>query len=124
MSQDANRKLDKKRSLQLVGLLLWRAGLLLAGAAVGVSHLVQSTRAGAAYGFGLILLVLLANVVKYPAFRFGPRSAPPSARVSRSQQPTVAKPGTKPLPRIRSATTCPRMTRVERSHARLRLAMR
>jgi Mn2+/Fe2+ NRAMP family transporter len=47
-------------------------GLLFAAAAVGVSHLVQSTRAGAVYGLGLLGLVLLANVVKYPAFRFGP----------------------------------------------------
>ncbi len=29
-------------------------GLLYAGAAIGVSHLVQSTRAGAEYEFGLI----------------------------------------------------------------------
>lgn len=53
----------------------WKAlgpGLLLAGAAIGVSHLVQSTRAGAIYGFGLLGLVLVANIAKYPAFRFGP----------------------------------------------------
>jgi len=50
-------------------------GLLMAGAAIGVSHLVQSTRAGAVYGFGLIGLILLANVAKYPAFRFGPAYA-------------------------------------------------
>ena len=42
-------------------------GLLWAGAAVGVSHLVQSTRAGATYGFALLGIVLLANVFKYPA---------------------------------------------------------
>lgn len=29
-------------------------GLLFAGAAIGVSHLVQSTRAGADFGWGLI----------------------------------------------------------------------
>ena len=29
-------------------------GLLFAGAAIGVSHLVQSTRSGADFGFGLI----------------------------------------------------------------------
>jgi len=50
-------------------------GLLFAAAAVGVSHLVQSTRAGAVYGLSLVGLVLLANVVKYPAFRFGPQYA-------------------------------------------------
>ena len=56
----------------------WKAlgpGLLMAGAAIGVSHLVQSTRAGAVYGFGLLGLVLLANLAKYPAFRFGPAYA-------------------------------------------------
>ena len=46
-------------------------GILYAGAAVGVSHLVQATRAGAVYGLGLTLVVLFACVVKYPALRFG-----------------------------------------------------
>lgn len=50
-------------------------GLLFAGAAVGVSHLVQSTRAGATYGFGLLLVIIVANILKYPAFAFGPRYA-------------------------------------------------
>jgi len=50
-------------------------GLLWAAAAIGVSHLVQSTRAGASYGFALIGLVLLANLFKYPFFEFGPRYA-------------------------------------------------
>jgi Mn2+/Fe2+ NRAMP family transporter len=50
-------------------------GLLWAGAAVGVSHLVQSTRAGASFGLGLLGLVVIANVFKYPAFSFGPRYA-------------------------------------------------
>jgi len=50
-------------------------GLLFAGAAVGVSHLVYSIRAGANYGFGLIWLVLIANFFKYPFFEFGPRYA-------------------------------------------------
>ena len=47
-------------------------GLLFAGAAIGVSHFVQSTRAGADFGFGLLAVVILANVFKYPAFAFGP----------------------------------------------------
>jgi Mn2+/Fe2+ NRAMP family transporter len=50
-------------------------GLLWAGAAVGVSHLVQSTRAGASFGLELLGLVIIANVFKYPAFSFGPRYA-------------------------------------------------
>ena len=50
-------------------------GLLFAGAAIGVSHLVQSTRAGADFGFGLIWALLLINFVKYPFFKFGPRYA-------------------------------------------------
>ncbi len=50
-------------------------GLLYAGAAVGVSHLVQSTRAGASYGFELIWVVIVANIIKYPFFEFAPRYA-------------------------------------------------
>lgn len=50
-------------------------GLLWAGAAVGVSHLVQSTRAGARSGFTLVWAVVLANVFKYPFFEIGPRYA-------------------------------------------------
>jgi len=53
----------------------WKAlgpGLLFTGAAVGVSHLVQSTRAGAVYGLALLGFILLANLFKYAPFRFGP----------------------------------------------------
>jgi len=50
-------------------------GLLFAGAAIGVSHLVQSTRAGADYGFGLIWALVLIHIIKYPFFQFGPRYA-------------------------------------------------
>ncbi len=48
-------------------------GLLFAGAAIGVSHLVQSTRAGADYGFALLWAVILIMVFKYPFFEFGTR---------------------------------------------------
>ena len=50
-------------------------GLLFAGAAIGVSHLVQSTRAGADFGWGLIWALLLVNIFKYPFFQYGPRYA-------------------------------------------------
>ena len=50
-------------------------GLLFAGAAIGVSHLVQSTKAGGYYGFGLLWALLLINIIKYPSFQFGPRYA-------------------------------------------------
>ena len=59
-----------KRFIQKLG-----PGLLFAGAAIGVSHLVQSTRAGADYGFGLLWALLLIHLVKYPFFQFGPRYA-------------------------------------------------
>lgn len=50
-------------------------GLLYAGAAVGVSHLVQSTRAGVDFGFQLLWVIVLVNVIKYPIFESGPRYA-------------------------------------------------
>ncbi|NIB45082.1 Nramp family divalent metal transporter [Pseudomaricurvus alkylphenolicus] len=45
-------------------------GLLFAATSVGTSHLVQSTRAGALYGLALLAIIVLANIIKYPAFRF------------------------------------------------------
>lgn len=48
-------------------------GIVWAATSIGVSHIVQSTRAGADYGFALIGFILLAHVVKYPFFLFGPK---------------------------------------------------
>ena len=48
-------------------------GILFASTAIGVSHLVQSTRAGAEFGFALIIFVVLSNVLKYPFFEFSSR---------------------------------------------------
>jgi Mn2+/Fe2+ NRAMP family transporter len=48
-------------------------GFLLAGAAIGVSHLVQATRAGADYGVVLIFAILIACLTKYPFMEFGSR---------------------------------------------------
>lgn len=50
-------------------------GILFASTAIGVSHLVQSTRAGAEFGFALIGFVLLASLLKYPFFEYGSRYA-------------------------------------------------
>tara|TARA_B110000211_G_scaffold206875_1_gene242233 strand:- start:40 stop:1254 length:1215 start_codon:yes stop_codon:yes gene_type:complete len=50
-------------------------GILFAGAAIGVSHLVQSTRAGADFGIGLLWALLLVNLFKFPFFQYGPRYA-------------------------------------------------
>jgi Mn2+/Fe2+ NRAMP family transporter len=48
-------------------------GILMAGAAIGGSHLVSSTQAGAKYGWSLLVLLLLANLFKYPFFLYGER---------------------------------------------------
>ncbi len=68
MTQDT--KTDWKLSLKMLG-----PGLLFAGAAIGVSHLVWATRAGADFGLGLIWAVLIVHLFKYPFFEFGPRYA-------------------------------------------------
>lgn len=60
----------KSNFLQTLG-----PGILFASTAIGVSHLVQSTRAGAFYGFGLLWAVLAANIFKFPFFEFGTRYA-------------------------------------------------
>ncbi len=46
-------------------------GLIFAATAVGTSHLVQSTRAGAGYGLSMAVIIILVCTLKYPAFRFG-----------------------------------------------------
>ncbi len=61
---------DKRSLLKALG-----PGILFACTAIGVSHLVQSTRAGANFGFALLWAVIAANVFKYPFFEFGSRYA-------------------------------------------------
>jgi len=46
-------------------------GIMMAAAAVGGSHLVASTKAGAIYGWQLAILILLVNLLKYPFFLAG-----------------------------------------------------
>lgn len=48
-------------------------GILMAGAAIGGSHLLASTTAGARYGFSLLWIVVLINLLKYPFFEYGQR---------------------------------------------------
>lgn len=45
-------------------------GIVMASAAVGGSHIIMSTQAGAIYGWQLALIIVLANLFKYPFFRF------------------------------------------------------
>lgn len=61
-------KISKGSLLKTIG-----PGILFAGAAIGGSHLIQSTRAGADYGYELIWVVVLVNLFKYPFFEFGHR---------------------------------------------------
>ncbi len=49
--------------------------MLFACTAIGVSHLVQSTRAGADYGLLIIGFVILITLLKYPFFEYGSRYA-------------------------------------------------
>jgi len=48
-------------------------GIMFAGTCIGGSHLMQSTKAGAFFGFGLLAVVLVANLLKYPFFEFASR---------------------------------------------------
>lgn len=60
----------RKKLLKALG-----PGILFASTAIGVSHLVQSTQAGATYGYALLWAVVLANLFKYPFFEYGSRYA-------------------------------------------------
>jgi len=64
-------------ALQISSASTWRSrlralgpGILMASAAIGGSHLVASTQAGALYGWQLALIIVLTNLFKYPFFRF------------------------------------------------------
>ncbi|MFC2172560.1 NRAMP family divalent metal transporter [Acidobacteriota bacterium] len=61
---------DKRGILKALG-----PGLLFAAVSVGVSHLVQSTRAGAGYGLTLLVVIIVTLFLKYPLFEFGQRYA-------------------------------------------------
>ena len=54
-------------------------GIMYAGAAIGVSHLVQSTRAGAGYGFALVWVVVVVPLFRYPFLEFGHRYRGPTS---------------------------------------------
>ncbi|MFH1049442.1 MAG: Nramp family divalent metal transporter [bacterium] len=68
MTEDTDNSFSKRGIFKTLG-----PGILYAGAAIGASHLVQSTRAGASYGFDLLLLLILVNLFKYPFFEYGHR---------------------------------------------------
>ncbi|WP_026960610.1 Nramp family divalent metal transporter [Aliagarivorans taiwanensis] len=48
-------------------------GVMMAAAAIGGSHLVASTQAGALFGWALLGLIVLVNFLKYPFYQFGAR---------------------------------------------------
>ena len=48
-------------------------GIMCAGAAIGVSHLVQSTRVVASYGFALVWAVIVVHLFKCLFLEFGHR---------------------------------------------------
>ncbi len=61
----------------------WRSfgpGLIWAATSIGVSHLVQSTRAGAEAGFAFAGVIVVALILKYPFFEYGARYAAATRR--------------------------------------------
>lgn len=61
----------------------WRSfgpGLIWAATSIGVSHLVQSTRAGAEAGFAFVGVIVVALILKYPFFEYGARYAAATRR--------------------------------------------
>ena len=73
--ESAGIGIDQAESRLRIFLRSFGPGLLWAGSAIGVSHLVQSTRAGAEAGFAMAGVILFALILKYPFFEFGPRYA-------------------------------------------------
>ena len=48
-------------------------GIIFAGASIGGSHLLSSTTAGARFGFSLLGLIIITNLLKYPFLLVGTR---------------------------------------------------
>jgi Mn2+/Fe2+ NRAMP family transporter len=48
-------------------------GILMAGAAIGGSHIFSSTQAGALFGWQILTILILVNLFKYPFFLYGTR---------------------------------------------------
>lgn len=65
-----NEKRNYKQLLQSIG-----PGLLFASSAIGTSHLVLATRAGAHHGMIYFWIIIGALLLKYPFYEFGPRYA-------------------------------------------------
>lgn len=68
MMNESGKDLKWKGIMKTIG-----PGILYAGAAIGASHLVLSTRAGASYNFTLIWVIILINLFKYPFFEYAYR---------------------------------------------------
>lgn len=66
MTENIEQQSNWRTKLKALG-----PGILMASAAVGGSHIVSSTQAGAIYDWQLALVILLINIFKYPFFRFG-----------------------------------------------------
>ena len=64
-------------------------GILFASTAIGVSHLVQSTRAVAEYGLAMLIFIILVNVMKYPFFEFGSRYTNITKDITIDKQPPL-----------------------------------
>ena len=61
MTENIEQQSNWRTKLKALG-----PGILMASAAVGGSHIVSSTQAGAIYGWHLALVILLINIFKYP----------------------------------------------------------
>lgn len=71
MTQVRKPPLSSDATTNKIGLKSFGPGILMASAAIGGSHLIASTQAGAIYGWQLAIAIVLANFFKYPFFRFG-----------------------------------------------------
>jgi len=50
-------------------------GMIWAMVAIGQTHVILSTYAGARFGFSLLWVIVLAHLLTYPVFEYGPRYA-------------------------------------------------
>jgi Mn2+/Fe2+ NRAMP family transporter len=67
--------LERKRNPFVRFLAQFGPGMIWAMVAIGQTHVILSTYAGARFGFSLLWVVILAHLCTYPVFEYGPRYA-------------------------------------------------
>ncbi len=75
MSDTTTETIQARRNRVVRFLAQFGPGMIWAMVAIGQTHVILSTYAGARFGFSLLWVIVLAHIFTYPVFEYGPRYA-------------------------------------------------